>query len=700
MRLLKLEIAGFGRLRDRVIEFAPGLQIIWGPNESGKSTLVQAVLAGLYGFDQRRRPEREARRLYAPWAGPYALDLWVADDAGHVYCLRRDFARQEQRCYRQQDGQMVPVAFPEVFGDVALVNQSLGRSTLVVTQQEITSLDEGGLARAVSSRLSHGGGEVPVSEALAALERLRRELGRQAQSAAASGALQQVQEALARTDSRLRELQAEVERYRADFDTLQQLEEDIAEKERYLATYRPLVEQYAQYRAALADRERITAEHLRLVARVSELEKHEQRARELEERVAALGRPEKFGRENLDRLARLSAQAGEAAAAAGLAGIEERGAQVYRERRRAAAGLGRGRKWLVAGLLLAGAGLWLVVAVNPVAGALVLAGGAMLAAVGWKGIRAWQGRDNLLLAAQQREEELVEFLHGLGCRSVKEWQEVWEQYQVASRALEEARIRREAVAEGRLLAAWQAELHRVTAERLTVEAAVEQYRPPVAEETIWEVTRRLPEVEVALAAARLEQARLQERLRQAPAREDELYSLRAERERLAGHLADLQARYQGVILAVGIIQQAFGRVQGEFQPALRRRMGEMLAWITGERYREVQVILGPGELSLEIKAPETGGRVLPESLSTATQDLVYLAARLALGEYLTGTSSFPLILDDPLVNFDRPRLERMVDFLRELGQQQQVIWLAKDRMWEELPALQAIPVIELPGPGS
>ncbi len=50
MKLKKIEISGFGKLVNRSFEFGPGLNLIYGFNEAGKSTLQRSILAALYGF--------------------------------------------------------------------------------------------------------------------------------------------------------------------------------------------------------------------------------------------------------------------------------------------------------------------------------------------------------------------------------------------------------------------------------------------------------------------------------------------------------------------------------------------------------------------------------------------------------------------------------------------------------------------------
>ena len=57
MRLLELHIDGFGKFHDRTISFNDGINIIYGKNEAGKSTLHTFIRssASSAGADGRQR---------------------------------------------------------------------------------------------------------------------------------------------------------------------------------------------------------------------------------------------------------------------------------------------------------------------------------------------------------------------------------------------------------------------------------------------------------------------------------------------------------------------------------------------------------------------------------------------------------------------------------------------------------------------
>ena len=53
MRISRLELKAFGRFTDNTLHLGPGLHIVHGPNEAGKSTTLRALKAWLFGFPER-----------------------------------------------------------------------------------------------------------------------------------------------------------------------------------------------------------------------------------------------------------------------------------------------------------------------------------------------------------------------------------------------------------------------------------------------------------------------------------------------------------------------------------------------------------------------------------------------------------------------------------------------------------------------
>ncbi|HEY3314543.1 MAG TPA: AAA family ATPase, partial [Bacillota bacterium] len=95
MKLTKLEVKGFGRLKDLNLALGDGLNIIHGLNEAGKSTLQRFIQGMLYGL-QKPMAQREAKLpeldRYRPWGGgDYRGALEYELKGGGRFRVERDF---------------------------------------------------------------------------------------------------------------------------------------------------------------------------------------------------------------------------------------------------------------------------------------------------------------------------------------------------------------------------------------------------------------------------------------------------------------------------------------------------------------------------------------------------------------------------------------------------------------------------------
>lgn len=95
MWIERLDVHGFRGLAGE-FEFSPGLNLVVGDNEAGKSTLHEALIRSLFGFDaseRRRYRGRSVRDDCQPWDGrPFGLVASVRDAAGRDYRIEWDFA--------------------------------------------------------------------------------------------------------------------------------------------------------------------------------------------------------------------------------------------------------------------------------------------------------------------------------------------------------------------------------------------------------------------------------------------------------------------------------------------------------------------------------------------------------------------------------------------------------------------------------
>ena len=68
MHILEMQ-AAYGRLRGDSLRLEPGLNLIYAPNESGKSTWCSFIRTMLYGLPTRQSGPLADKNRFAPWAG-------------------------------------------------------------------------------------------------------------------------------------------------------------------------------------------------------------------------------------------------------------------------------------------------------------------------------------------------------------------------------------------------------------------------------------------------------------------------------------------------------------------------------------------------------------------------------------------------------------------------------------------------------
>ena len=146
--------------------------------------------------------------------------------------------------------------------------------------------------------------------------------------------------------------------------------------------------------------------------------------------------------------------------------------------------------------------------------------------------------------------------------------------------------------------------------------------------------------------------------------DDEIAALRLRVERLGEYRQALE-------LAAEVLREARQQTVSRAIDALGPTIDEYLSVLTGGRYDRVE--LGD-DLSPAVYSREKSALADPDrELSLATKEQVYLACRLALSKLLWPDDGPPLLLDDPLVNFDAQRRDAALRLVQEIAKRRQVI---------------------------
>ncbi|HIZ79045.1 MAG TPA: AAA family ATPase [Candidatus Lachnoclostridium stercorigallinarum] len=102
MKLLDLYINGFGKFHGKSIEFQDGLNVVYGKNEAGKSTLHTFIRGMLFGIERGRGrvSKNDLYTKYEPWenSADYQGRLRL-ESGGHTYRIERKFSKNNKEVH-------------------------------------------------------------------------------------------------------------------------------------------------------------------------------------------------------------------------------------------------------------------------------------------------------------------------------------------------------------------------------------------------------------------------------------------------------------------------------------------------------------------------------------------------------------------------------------------------------------------------
>lgn len=137
---------------------------------------------------------------------------------------------------------------------------------------------------------------------------------------------------------------------------------------------------------------------------------------------------------------------------------------------------------------------------------------------------------------------------------------------------------------------------------------------------------------------------------------------------IADALSELEAKYlkdsdfyDALTLAMESIEQAGQVMRGSVIPAIAEHAGRIMGRISGEKYNTLRTT---SNFSLSLDSDGFG--IKSDFLSAGTRDAAYLALRIALFMRIYGEDIPPLVLDEALCQFDDKRAERMLAMLQDL----------------------------------
>ena len=697
--------ATFGRLEHQELTLSPGLNVLYAPNETGKSTWGAFIRTMLYGLSTRERGPLADKNRFAPWSGAAMQGRMDVSAAEGAYTLLRDTKRTsspmgEFSC--TYTGTATPVAgiTAQNAGEALLgVPREVFERSAFIGQNALAVDQDAELERRIAALITTGEEDTSYSQSY---ERLKKQLNRRKHNK--TGLIPALEREIDDLQLSLRDLDALETQARQAQSALDELEQQAAALRQQAASWQALEQQSR------------AAEYAKAAQNADEAAR---RAALLEESAAGL--PDGQG------LALLEGQA--AALQEDLSGLT----QQRREAEQARQAVESAREALAAHPLYPADEVGLrqrADAIAPekaptvllpifTAGIIVIAGVLaflfradplpfwIFTAMAALGIVTTASAVTLRRRAITERQKFAEARRIKLEAQIAEYLPLREQearLQAEARRLDDAADGAEDTCRRRLAAllaqvrtfepavtdlsgaqialasvrrrlaelsdarqqAREAALYRDALQKpdRPVAAAAMPSVPALSKE---DVDTELVRVQARLAAERSRLDTLTGQIRSLDRSSDLQDQLAQKREQLSS----LQTEYDAITLAMDALTQANTTLQNRFSPALGARAAEIFSAITAGRYDKV-LLSRDFSLSAEMAGDPVGRSI--RLLSQGAADQLYLAVRLAICDMvLPAEKRVPLILDDALVSFDDDRLRAALDYLLAESEKRQIL---------------------------
>lgn len=142
MKIRELYLKNFGRFSEKKVVFQDGINLFYGENESGKTTLHTFIKSMLFGLERGRGRAslNDTFSLYEPWENPnYYAGVLKFESGGKNFCLTRNFDKygKSVSLVCEDDGE----EFSLEHGDLEMILNGLGASnyenTIAVGQMKV-----------------------------------------------------------------------------------------------------------------------------------------------------------------------------------------------------------------------------------------------------------------------------------------------------------------------------------------------------------------------------------------------------------------------------------------------------------------------------------------------------------------------------------------------------------------------------------
>ena len=145
MKINKIKINSYGKLKEKEINVKDGINIIYGQNEAGKSTLINFIINSFYGISKNKNgKEISDYEKYKPWLGEdFSGKVEYELDSKDKFEIYRDFNKKNPKIFNEnmedisKEFNIDKNKGNEFFYEQTKIDEDLFLSTLAINQNEV-----------------------------------------------------------------------------------------------------------------------------------------------------------------------------------------------------------------------------------------------------------------------------------------------------------------------------------------------------------------------------------------------------------------------------------------------------------------------------------------------------------------------------------------------------------------------------------
>lgn len=684
----KLILTGFGRFKDYSLELRDGLNIIVGPNEAGKTTIIEGISAALFGYKKQFKRDQELWVKYRPLLKgvPYRISVIITTRGGITYRIDRNlednrgpnlYQQEEQQNYHLLEGVTESNVRELIKEELGLTDISLLESTLLVRQGELVASETQGISQAIFQRAI---GEQEVGRALKTLNDSLQEIVKDGY--VHKGLLKTYEAKVEELSGRLTEMKKNYNIYESMVKKEAELQSKMSDLKEKIAAIEPLVEGWYTQRDLKEKKDRCEEEVKRIGEVLEKVAGCDKELTPLNKTMNSIN----LTLFNQEVLGKLNAYQGK------LSVLKEGRAEYDLKMER----LKKGRGFFISLLLILSLSLVLQnVLANVFPGLMPLLkwllyliavfslGGLVVRLNRFLKIRSIRDMlKEMNEEVREASQEMEDMLEGTGCSSLFEYEDTLKKVNTLRNKKKSLEEKKEILLEGKLHADWEKQKNDLLASAAKFELALHEMG------VILSLTE-FTEYESRVARLKEELNRLKEEdiaLKQDLANYDQ-FVLKGDPGTVESELEESRLKYKEykfrkevLKLAIRILEEAAEETYDEFAPALRDSTLKNFQRLTRGRYKDLTI---DKDLQIMVNLPigedERRGISVPVNyLSQGALDQLYLSFRLAVTQYLCQVPQLPFLFDDPFVNFDQERKKAALATLSDLAKDHQIIYFTKD----------------------